>query len=108
MHSSNASVVGRRLSRHARVSASWLWTTSTTVVDAGPARAATLHSRTAALRWAATHPNDGDYRSDNGTYLASVGPAYSARGRIKRLLPCCSRTCAAQPETRLSAKIGVN
>ena len=40
--------------------------------------------------------------------LARVGPVYSARGRISRLLPCCSSTCAAHPATRLIAKIGVN
>src|SRR5205807_9910752 len=47
-------------------------------------------------------------RCDIGTYVARVGPVYSARGRISRLLPCCSSTWAAHPATRLIAKIGVN
>src|SRR5579872_6940832 len=35
------------------------------------------------------------------------GPMYSARGRMRRLFAYCSRTCAVQPDTRLTAKIGV-
>ena len=38
---------------------------------------------------------------------ARAGPEYSERGRIRRLLACCSMTWAAQPATRLIAKIGV-
>src|SRR5262249_61705114 len=48
------------------------------------------------------------YRRSIGTYDWRPGPVYSARGRMSRLLACCSRTCAAQPTTRLMAKIGVN
>src|SRR5947209_2809830 len=43
-----------------------------------------------------------------GSYGRSAGPTYSELGRISRLSPCCSITCAAQPTTRLIAKIGVN
>ena len=38
----------------------------------------------------------------------SLGPTYSALGRIRRLSSYCSRICAVQPDTRLIAKIGVN
>ena len=38
---------------------------------------------------------------------AAAGPTYSELGRIRRLSACCSITCAAQPTTRLIAKIGV-
>src|SRR5260370_2110375 len=37
-----------------------------------------------------------------------VGPTYSDSGRIKRLLPTCSRICAVQPTTLLAAEVGVN
>ncbi len=53
-------------------------------------------------------PGQRAYLSASGMYFKSVGPVYSDRGRINRLLPCCSSTWAAQPETRLKAKIGVN
>src|SRR5262245_46498122 len=44
-----------------------------------------------------------------GTHLRSgAGPMYSARGRMRRLLEYCSRTCAVQPDIRLTAKKGVN
>jgi len=43
-----------------------------------------------------------------GMYCKLRGPTYSARGRISRLLLSCSRTCAVQPATRLTAKTGVN
>ena len=43
-----------------------------------------------------------------GTYFCIPGPVYSARGRIKRLFEYCSRICAIQPDTRETAKIGVN
>ena len=95
---SNAAVVGRRLSTHARVSASWLNNTRTTLVAIG---------RLPLAAWA-RGPGEGAYRSASGMYFKSVGPVYSDRGRINRLLPCCSSTWAAQPETRLKAKIGVN
>ena len=37
--------------------------------------------------------------------MARVAPVYSARGRMSRLLPCCSRTCAAQPATASPARV---
>src|SRR5579859_863480 len=46
--------------------------------------------------------------SSSCTYFTSLGPTYSARGRIRRLLPNCSRTWAVQPEMRLHAKMGVS
>ena len=48
------------------------------------------------------------YRSFNGTNCCSVGPVYSASGRIRRLFATCSRIWAVQPATRLAAKVGVN
>ena len=48
------------------------------------------------------------HRASTGTYRCGYsGPIYSARGRIRRLFAYCSRTCAVQPDTRLTAKIGV-
>ena len=47
-------------------------------------------------------------RSFNGTNCCSVGPVYSASGRIRRLFATCSRIWAVQPATRLAAKVGVN
>src|SRR5262249_53298585 len=48
-------------------------------------------------------------RASSATHgCGTGGPVYSARGRISRLFAYCSRTCAVQPEVRLTAKIGVN
>ena len=47
-------------------------------------------------------------RCSIGTYSVFLGPTYSARGRISRLLEYCSSTWAVQPEARLQAKIGVS
>ena len=44
---------------------------------------------------------------DPPPYGRGAGPVYSDSGRIKRLLSCCSTTCAHQPATREAAKIGV-
>ena len=47
-------------------------------------------------------------RCSSGTQgCGTGGPVYSARGRIRRLFANCSRTCAVQPDVRLTAKIGV-
>src|SRR5205085_11015847 len=40
-------------------------------------------------------------------YGRSAGPTYSDRGRMRRLLSCCSVTCAHQPATRDAANSGV-
>ena len=48
------------------------------------------------------------YLASSGWYRCGYsGPMYSARGRISRLFAYCSSTCAVQPDTRLTAKIGV-
>jgi hypothetical protein len=60
-------------------------------------------------------PVEPGLRSRRTPYLSSirtqgcgtVGPVYSARGRINRLFDSCSRTCAVHPAHRLTAKIGV-
>src|SRR5215831_6806834 len=50
-----------------------------------------------------------DQRAVSGTHFRSgSGPRYSARGRMSRLFEYCSRTCAVQPDIRLTAKNGVN
>lgn len=43
----------------------------------------------------------------SGTYSRSVGPVYSALGRMSLLFSYCSRMCAVQPAMRLKAKMGV-
>ena len=46
-------------------------------------------------------------RRSIGSYVRGAGPTYSELGRMRRLSECCSMTCAAQPTTRLMAKMGV-
>ena len=52
-------------------------------------------------------PIERPLRRGDGIRCGYSGPMYSARGRISRLFAYCSSTCAVQPETRLTAKIGV-
>src|SRR5581483_4285110 len=44
------------------------------------------------------------YRWSSGCQGRTAGPRYSARGRIRRLLPYCSRMWAVQPAVRPTAK----
>ena len=46
-------------------------------------------------------------RRSIGSYVRGLGPTYSELGRMRRLSECCSMTWAAQPTTRLIAKMGV-
>src|SRR5215208_7403712 len=47
-------------------------------------------------------------RCSMATNFLSVGPTNSDCGRIRRLFATCSNTCAVQPVTRETAKVGVN
>jgi hypothetical protein len=65
--------------------------------------------------WTRTLRVEPGLQSRRAPYLSSIrtqgcgtlGPVYSARGRISRLFDSCSRTCAVHPAQRLTAKIGV-
>ena len=52
-------------------------------------------------------PSDRTYRCSSGTHgCGTDGPVYSARGRIRRLLAYCSRTCAVQPDDAADGEDG--
>lgn len=46
--------------------------------------------------------------TSTGMGCGAGSPTYSDEGRMSRLLSICSKMCAAQPITRLHAKVGVN
>ena len=69
--------------------------------------------RSRQVPWGALDPRDGTSWSRNQFVLLSSfqfdnsGPTYSAKGRMMRLLACCSMMWAHQPVIRLATKMGV-
>src|SRR5690606_33483892 len=49
----------------------------------------------------------GGHRETHSFTRSPRGPTYFTRGRYKRLLACCSMTCAPMPAVRAARKIGV-
>src|ERR1035437_3603112 len=51
-------------------------------------------------------PGRGSHRSASGTGFRGSGPMYSDWGLMRRLCEPCSSTCADQPATRATHKVG--